>query len=70
MARKINHNRLKSIYNEVRHNPGRKPGFIAHLLGIHRSEVTRSRAALDEKGYYLYEDERGGLWLFKKPRLS
>ncbi len=68
MSRKINDEKLKSIYNEVRKNPGRKAGFIARLLGIKRSEVTRSLPALDQRGLYLSEDEKGGLWLFSKSK--
>jgi len=68
MARKINDEKLKSIYNKVSQNPGRKPGFIAHLLGINRSDVTRSLPALDKRGLFLFEDEKGGLWPFRKSK--
>lgn len=68
MARKINDEKLKSIYNEVRKNPGRKSGFIARILGINRSEVTRTLPALDKIGLYLSEDEKGGLWPFRKSK--
>ena len=65
MARKIDDEKLKSIYNTVEENPGERAGFIARLLGICRSEVTRSLSALDEKGLLVYEDEEGGLYPFK-----
>ena len=64
MARQPQDERLESIYNKVEEYPGEKPGFIARLLGLNRSEVTRSLPALDDKEMYLYEDERGGLWPF------
>ncbi len=66
MARKPQDERLENIYNKVEQNPGKKPGFIARLLGLERSEVTRSLPALNEKGLLLYEDDRGGLWPFGK----
>ncbi len=40
--------------------------MIARLLGLNRSEVTRSLPALEEKGLCLAEDEKGGLWQFHK----
>lgn len=68
MVRKIHDEKLESIYNKVSQNPGRKPGFIAHLLGINRSDVTRSLPALDKRGLFLFEDEKGGLWPFRKSK--
>lgn len=68
MARKTDCKKLESIYNKVRQHPGKKAGFIARLLGLHRSEITRSLPALEKKGLYLFEDEKGGLWPFPKSR--
>lgn len=65
MARPANHDRAKKIYRKIEEHPGKKLGFIARLLGLHRSEVTRSLPALEEKGLLLSEDEKGGLWPFK-----
>jgi DNA-binding IclR family transcriptional regulator len=65
MARKADDEKIKSIYNEVKEHPGKKAGFIAHLLGLHRSEVMRSLPALEERGFLLSEDEKGGLWPFR-----
>lgn len=65
MARKADDERLKSIYNALEENPGKKAGFIAWLLGLHRSEVTRSLPTLEDKGLLIYEDEDGGLYPFK-----
>lgn len=62
MARKTDDEKLESIYNTVQENPGQKAGFIARLLGIHRSEVTRSLPALDDKRLLVYEDEEGRLF--------
>jgi len=68
MARQPQDERLKSIYNRIEEHPGEKPGFIARLLGLNRSEVTRMLPALDDRGLYLFEDEKGGLWPFRKPK--
>lgn len=66
MARKPQDERLESIYNKVQESPGEKPGFIARLLGLNRSEVTRMLPALEDRGLYVSEDDKGGLWPFSK----
>ena len=66
MARPMNHIRVEQIYRTIEKHPGKKPGFLARLLGLNRSEVSRSLPALEDKGLYLVEDEKGGLWPFKK----
>jgi len=68
MAREIDPKKLKEIYNQVQQNPGKKPGFIARLLGLNRSEVTRSLPALEDKGLLIYEDEEGGLHPYEKQK--
>ncbi len=68
MARKPQDERLEHIYNKVEQQPGKKPGTIARLLGLGRSEVTRSLPTLEERGMYLSEDEKGGLWPFGKQK--
>ena len=68
MARKPKEDRLEAIYRAVEQNPGRRPGFIARLLGLNRSEVTRALPTLEQRGYMLSEDQRGCLWLFKRRR--
>jgi Mn-dependent DtxR family transcriptional regulator len=63
--------RLEAIYQAVEKNPGERPGTIAQQLGLNRSEVTRALPALEARGYLLAEDERGGLWPFRRgKRLS
>ena len=65
MARKTDDKKLENIYNQVQEHPGKKAGFLARLLGLNRSEVTRSLPALEEKQLYISEDDKGGLWPFK-----
>ncbi len=66
MARKTDDEKLKEIYNKVTEHPGKKPGFIARLLGLNRSEVTRALPTLQEQDLLISEDDKGGLWPFKK----
>ncbi|MBE7535009.1 MAG: hypothetical protein HS124_04670 [Anaerolineales bacterium] len=66
MARPANRDRAEKIYRKIEEHPGKKAGFIARLLGLNRSEVTRSLPVLEEKGLYLSEDKKGGLWPFHK----
>jgi len=70
MARKTEERKLEEIYKKVGENPGKKAGFIARLLGLNRSEVTRSLPALEEKGLYIYEDNDGGLYPFQETQNS
>ena len=66
MARPANHNRADQIYRKIEAHPGKRPGFIARLLGINRSEVIRALPSLQDKGLLVSEDDKGGLWPFKK----
>ena len=66
MARTANLDRAEQIYRKIEQHPGKKAGFVARLLGLNRSQVTRSLPALEEKGLYLSEDDKGGLWPFRK----
>jgi len=66
MARKPNKKQVEQIYLAVEKHPGKRAGFIARLLGLHRSQVTRSLPGLEKHGYLLSEDRRGGLWPFRR----
>ena len=66
MARKHQDERLEEIYETVEEYPGERPGWIARLLGVERSQVTRSLPAMEERGFYLSEDDKGGLWPFRR----
>jgi len=68
MARPANDKRAEQIYRTIEKHPGEKAGLIARLLGLNRSEVTRSLPVLEDKGLHLIEDDRGGLWPFKKSK--
>ena len=66
MARPTNQKRAEQIYRKIEQHPGKKAGLIARLLGLNRSEVTRSLPVLEDKGLHLIEDDKGGLWPFRK----
>lgn len=68
MPRKPQIEKLERIYRAVETHPGKRPCFIARLLGEHRSQITRALPAMQDHGYLLSEDERGGLWPFRKSR--
>lgn len=70
MSRPMNHERAEKIYRKIEEHPGKKAGFIARLLGLNRSEVTRSLPLLDEKGLFIYEDQEGGLYPFRQNDLQ
>jgi DNA-binding IclR family transcriptional regulator len=66
MARPANQQKVDRIYRQIQENPGQKAGLIARILGLNRSEVTRSLPVLEEKGLLVSEDGKGGLWPFHK----
>ena len=68
MARPINQQSVEQIYRKIEAHPGKRAGFLARLLGINRSEVTRALPSLQDKGLLVSEDEKGGLWPFKKTK--
>jgi DNA-binding IclR family transcriptional regulator len=62
MARGTSNQRVEMIAQAVQSNPGKRAGFIARKLGLHRSSVTRALPALEEAGILLAEDGRGRLF--------
>jgi len=68
MARQMNHKRAEQIYRKIEEHPGKKAGLIARLLGLNRSEVTRALPSLQDKGLLISEDDKGGLWPFRKTK--
>lgn len=66
MGRQSDQQRLEQINDYVSQHPGVRPAEIAKQLEVPRSSVTRALPALDEAGYLLYEDHKGGLWPFRR----
>ena len=52
----------------IRQNPGIRPAELARQMGVSRSTVQRRLPSLEEAGYLYSEDERGGLWPFRRVR--
>jgi hypothetical protein len=65
MARPANNRRAEQVYRKSEEHPGEHPGFLARLLGLNRSEVTRILPAMEERGYLVSEDEKGELWPYR-----
>jgi DNA-binding MarR family transcriptional regulator len=52
----------------IRRQPGIRPSELARQLGVSRSTVTRRLPSLEEAGYLYSEDDRGGLWPYRRRR--
>ena len=66
MGKKVNAERMEAIYETVRVYPGERAGSLARLLGVSRSTMSRTLASMEREGFLLFEDERGGLWPYRK----
>ncbi|MBN1246355.1 MAG: winged helix-turn-helix domain-containing protein [Anaerolineae bacterium] len=59
---------LEETDDIIERRPGIRPSEIAEELGVSRSTVTRRLPNLEDAGYLYSEDERGGLWPFRRRR--
>jgi len=50
----------------IQENPGISAAELARLLGVARSTVQRRLPSLEEAGFLYSEDERGGLYPFRR----
>jgi hypothetical protein len=66
MPRHADETRLKALRQAIEAYPGKRAGFFSRLLNWRREEVSRRLVSLNDKGVLLWEDDRGGLWPFKK----
>ena len=64
MARKANETRLLEIQQFLLETQGERASYYAKILGIHRYDFNTLLAMLNERGFYLWEDENGSLWPF------
>ena len=55
---------FEAMYELIQAHPGIRPAELARMLGVSRSTVIRRLPSMEEAGYLLYEDRRGGLWPF------
>jgi len=62
-------NRKRQEFEEtvriIEENPGIRPAELARRLGVSRSTIIRRLPSLEEAGYLLYEDDRGGLYRYR-----
>lgn len=64
MARKADETRLSEAQQFLLETQGEKASYYAKTLGIHRYDFNTLLAMLNERGFYLWEDENGCLWPF------
>lgn len=56
----------EQMYRLIDENPGISPAELARQVGVDRATVQRRLPSIEEAGYLLSEDERGGLHPFKR----
>jgi len=64
MARNADETRLSEIQRFLLETQGEKASYYAKTFGIHRYDFNTLLAMLNERGFYLWEDENGCLWPF------
>ena len=64
MARKADETRLSEVQRFLVENQGEKASYYARTLGIHRYDFNTLLAMLNDRDFYLCEDENGRLWQF------
>lgn len=64
MARKADEARLLEVQQALLETQGERASYYAKTLGIHRYDFNTMLAMLNERGFYLWEDEYGCLWTF------
>ena len=64
MARTADQDRIEAVARYLGSHPGSKPVDVARGLGLPPSSVTRLLPSLQDNGYLLSEDDKGGLWPF------
>ena len=58
--------RLVAIWDYVERHPGCRQSHIAAALGAYRSTIMRQMPVMEEGGFLLWEDDNGGLYLFRR----
>lgn len=65
MPRRANDKRLQKARSLILSSPGQKASFYASQLRMHRYDFNTLLAMLNERGFYLTEDDDGRLWVFE-----
>jgi hypothetical protein len=68
MAHNADEARLSEAQKVLLTNQGEKASYYAKTLGIHRYDFNTLLAMLNDRGFYLWEDEKGHLWPFDPGR--
>ncbi|HXQ38003.1 MAG TPA: hypothetical protein VN843_28610 [Anaerolineales bacterium] len=68
MARRADEARLSEVQQFLLETQGERASYYAKTLGIHRYDFNTLLAMLNERGFYLWEDENGCLWPFDPER--
>lgn len=64
MARNADEARLSEAQEVLLTNQGEKASYYAKTLGIHRYDFNTLLVMLNDRGFYLWEDDKGRLWPF------
>ncbi|HJS19702.1 MAG TPA: hypothetical protein VJ785_13215 [Anaerolineales bacterium] len=64
MARKADETRLTEVQQLIVKNKGEKASYYAKTLRIHRYDFNTLLAMLNDRGFFLSEDENDRLWPF------
>lgn len=70
MARKANEARLSEVQRFLQQKQGEKASYYASSLGIHRYDFNTMLAMLEDRGFHLWEDEKGCLWVFERRQMD
>ena len=62
MGRRANPRELTRLQSAIIEKPGRKCAYFARALGWSREKVARRLVTLNDIGFLLYEDDKGGLY--------
>ena len=64
MARKADEARLAEVQRILQRNQGETASYYAKTPGTHRYDFNAMLAMLDERGFRLWEDEKGCLRVY------
>lgn len=64
MARNADESQLDDVREALLDNEGETASFYANMLGIHRYLFNTVLAMLNDRGFFLSEDDNGRLWPF------
>ena len=57
---------FEEVDRVIQRQPGVRPAQIARQVGVARSTIQRRLPSMEEAGYLYSEDDKGGLWPFRR----